>query len=160
MRRNVVYRIQAAALLALVALLGALAGVLGDRMLTHYAQERNGTAVAFRPGRPPGAGVWRWEPRPAGRYADLLATRLELSPEQRTEIDRVLAEEQARVRELTREVGPQFRAIAEQTRQRVEVVLTDAQREQLRALRQERMRGRRHPGPGALEGPARRRIPE
>ena len=153
------YRAQAAALLATVAILGALTGVLGDRMLSRRVQERAAPDMAFRPEAPGRPGLWRWEPRPVAPYVDLLAAHLELSAEQREEIDRILAEEQVHVRELTREVGPQFRAIAEQTRQRVEVVLSDAQREQLRALRQERTRGRRLHGPGALEGPARRRVP-
>ena len=142
MRSRLGYRAQAAVLLALVALVGALAGVVADRALNDRWDGR-GEPGGVRRAPPPGAGLWRWEARPDARYADRLAARLNLSADQRARIDSILAEEQARVRELTREVAPQFRTIAEQTRSRIEGVLTDSQRERLRELRDERMRGRR-----------------
>lgn len=155
MKPNLGYRAQAALLLTLVAIFGALTGVIVDRVLakrvTAGAPAPN---VAFRP--PPDAGLWRWEPRPDARFADRLASRLGLSDEQRAEINRILAEEQTRVRALTRQVQPQFRQIAEQTRSRIDNVLTEEQRTQLGELREERMRGRRFRG-RMEEGPPRRR---
>jgi hypothetical protein len=47
------------------------------------------------------------------------------------------------VRQLTAEVQPRFRQIAEQTRARIDQVLTDEQRVELRRIRQERLRQER-----------------
>jgi Spy/CpxP family protein refolding chaperone len=149
MRLNLAARTQAIVLLALVATSGALAGVVGDRLLS----DRGSASVAAdmewtaRPGPAPGmgagagAGPWRFEARPGERYGERLASSLELSAEQRAAIDSIVMSEQQRVRELTAEVQPRFRAIAAETRLRIEDVLTPEQRERLRGLRQERMRG-------------------
>jgi periplasmic protein CpxP/Spy len=127
-------RLQAVVVLAFVAAAGALVGILGDRLL---AQQREAEVVAA-PGRGPMGGM-RPEMGPM-RYGDRLARRLELSTDQRAQIDSILAQEQQRIRALSREFQPQFRAIAEQTRERVEAVLTPDQRDRLRTMREERMR--------------------
>jgi hypothetical protein len=145
MKLNLTARTQAIVLLALVATSGALAGVVGDRLLTDRADTaaREPAREDARPGMPGGPGPWRFEARPAERYGERLALSLELSPAQRAAIDSIMAEEQVRVRALTAEVQPRFRAIAEEARARVEDVLTAEQRERLRAMREERMRGMR-----------------
>lgn len=123
-------RAQAALILALVATLGALLGILGDRLI---ASQRGVPEPAAAPGRMPG------EMMPDSRFGGRLAERLDLTAEQRSRIDAILAEQQAQARVLTREYQPQFRALANQTRERIEAVLTDEQREQMRTMRQ-RMR--------------------
>jgi Spy/CpxP family protein refolding chaperone len=165
MRLNLAARTQAIVLLALVATSGALAGVVGDRLLS----DRGGASVpadtdwTARPGTAPGGGIgagagpWRFEARPGERYGERLAGSLELSAAQRAAIDSIVASEQQRVRELTAEVQPRFRAIAAETRQRIEDVLTPDQRERLRGLRQERMRGMR-PGMRPMMPEARERM--
>lgn len=131
-------RAQAALVLAFVAVLGALIGILGDRMV---AQQRvdstpdvtmRNTMPRRGTGPPRGPGM--------ARFADQLGARLDLSADQRAAIETIIAEEQQRVRALTDEFQPRFRLIAQQTRERVDSVLTPAQREQLRALRRQRTR--------------------
>jgi Spy/CpxP family protein refolding chaperone len=138
-------RVQAAVLLLLVAASGALAGIVGDRLLT----DRQRTA-ALRPDAPaalPPGGPWRWEARPEARYAERLGDALDLTPVQRAAIDSIVAEEQVRVRELTEQVRPRFREIASETRDRIEELLTAEQRETLRSLREDRMRTMRRGDP-------------
>jgi Spy/CpxP family protein refolding chaperone len=162
MQMNLGPRGQAALVIALVAMLGALLGIVGDRALAARAA---GAQLAAAPGAPafpagrggPGpmgqGGPWQWEARADMRYAERLAGRLDLTPEQQAAINAIVAEEQAKVRELTREVEPRFRAIAGETRDRIEAVLTDGQRERLREMRDERIRGRpERLGPGGAWG--------
>lgn len=140
-------RSQAALVLALVALFGVLLGVLGERVL---AQRAAAEWTPFRGGPPGGMGVGMGgrgggpEARGQPRYAERLDALLDLTPSQRAAIDSIMTEQRVRIRELNREMEPRFRAIAEDTRTRVESVLTDEQRTRLRGLRQDRMRG----GPG------------
>jgi Spy/CpxP family protein refolding chaperone len=146
MKLNPGARTQAIVLLLLVATAGALAGVVGDRMLT----DRGGSSRAWdapRAGPAPG-GPWRWEARPDERYGERLGVSLELSAAQRAAIDSIVAQQQARVQALTDEIQPRFRAIAEEARGSIEDVLTPEQRERLRGLREERLRGMR---PGMRE---------
>jgi Spy/CpxP family protein refolding chaperone len=161
---NLSTRTQAIVLLLLVATSGALAGVVGDRLL----HDRAATPTAWQP--PPGdgpvAGPWRWEARPDARYGERLASTLDLTGAQRSAIDSIVDEQQDRVEALTREIQPQFRAIAEETRSSIEHVLTPEQRDRLRLLREQRMRAMgpgmgpmmrgeagRRPGPGQAPGP-------
>jgi hypothetical protein len=147
MMPNMSGRVQAIVLLALVATTGALAGVVGDRLL----RDRDApafTGADMQEYAPPAGGPWRWEPQPDARYSERLVESLSLTPDQESTINLIVAEEQGRVRELTFELQPQFRAIAEETRGRIENVLTPQQRQQLRTLREERMRGMGM-GPGA-----------
>ncbi|HEX6133892.1 MAG TPA: hypothetical protein VFZ24_08010 [Longimicrobiales bacterium] len=149
-------RAQAVLVLALVAALGALIGIAGDR---YVAQQRvpapDAGAPPFRNGpRGPQAGM--------PPYTERLAERLDLTAEQRTAIDRIVAEQQRRVRALTSEFQPQFHAIAQDTRERVDAVLTPEQRERMRTMRNERLRrlgterptfrDALRPGPGARRG--------
>lgn len=128
-------RAQAVLILALVATLGALLGILGDRVI---AARRTGTPPVMERTPPPRGGM-----TPGARYGEGLATRLDLSASQRAQIDSILAEDRVRARELTRQFQPQFRQLAEQTRERVEAVLTPEQLEQLRAMRQQQRMRRR-----------------
>lgn len=126
---------QAVLVLALVAALGALLGILGDR---YIATQR---AVDSRP-------LLERTDGPRGgmmtgmRYGEGLAARLDLSDDQRARIDSILADNRTRARELTARYQPQFRELAEETRRSVEAVLTAEQQAELRALREQRMRAR------------------
>lgn len=133
-------RAQAVLVLALALTLGALIGILADRALA--GRRMDGPMPAGRGTPPRGATI-------SGiRYTEGLAQRLELSSDQRARIDSILANNRVRARELTSQFQPQFRALAEETRNRVEAVLTAEQREQLRAMRQQRMRrGEMRPRP-------------
>lgn len=161
-------RAQAVLVLAFVAVTGAVVGIAGDRLV---AQKRDAADVSTedRPDRRGDVGMSglpgvnaraRGDQRPmrmpAGmdvRYAERLGTMIDLSPDQQTAIDSIVAQERRRVRELTFELEPRFREIATQTRQRVEDVLTPEQVAQLRTMRQERAlmlreqaQGQRPPG--------------
>lgn len=126
-------RVQAILVLALVATLGALIGILGDR---YIATQRADVAQ-------PGLERAPLPMASGARYVEGLTRSLNLSAAQRTQIDSILAEDRVRARALTMQFQPQFRALASETRERVEAVLTADQREQLRAMRQQHMRGRR-----------------
>jgi Spy/CpxP family protein refolding chaperone len=132
--------------LALVGTIGALLGILGDRVIAQRSAAITGEVP--RISQPRGGMM------PGMRYSDRLADRLNLTADQRVRIDSILAEERIRARELAQEFQPQFRALAEQTRMRVESVLTAGQREQMRAMRQQRARRMGDPRPPAAS-PAR-----
>lgn len=133
MRPSLGPRAQAGLVLALVATSGALLGILGDRLLASQRSDEAPAMVAPVQGSRGGMIA-------GSRYGERLAQRLDLSDVQRARIDSIFAEEQVRARELSREFQPQFRALADQTRERVEAVLTPEQLEQMRAMRQQRMR--------------------
>jgi hypothetical protein len=158
-------RAQAAVVLALVAASGALAGMLGERLV---AQQRgpaydvvedtpfrmppgmmgrgpldttNGIRPGMRgPGGPGGPGATMRAAGVDARYAARLSTLLDLSAEQQLAIDSIMTEQRRRVRELTVELEPRFRAIAQDTRRNVDAVLTPEQLEQMRTMRQRRLR--------------------
>jgi Spy/CpxP family protein refolding chaperone len=134
-------RAQAVLVLLLVATIGALSGILADR---YVAAQRTGTPMQQ------GMDRTRMTMSPGFRYGEGLTMSLDLSADQRIRIDSILAENRTRARELTLQYQPQFRALASQTRERVEAVLTPEQREQLRALRQQRMRSGRDMRPGEM----------
>ena len=138
-------RTQAIIVLALVATLGALLGILGDRLLSR----RNTTDVpAAGPGMiggpprggQPGRGMQAGNQL---RYAEWLGDVLELTPEQRATIDSLVVAGAEEVRTLRQEMEPKLREVARQTRVSIDQVLTVEQRQQLRALRQERLRALR-----------------
>jgi Spy/CpxP family protein refolding chaperone len=139
MAMNTAPRVQAVVLLLLVATAGAVAGIVGDRLVTDRADPAP-AGEGLRSAPMPGAGPWRWEARRDMRYGERLSSDLGLTPDQRAAIDSIVRDQQQRVRALTAEVEPQFRAIAEQTRGRVEAVLTPEQRTRLAELRDERRR--------------------
>jgi Spy/CpxP family protein refolding chaperone len=164
MNINLGARTQAVVLLLLVATSGALAGFVGDRLLlVRSSPPPAEQPQPAAPGTHPGAGgaPWRWEAQPGERYAERLATSLELTPAQRAAIDSIMDVQQERIQELNREIQPRFRAIARETGEEIEAVLTREQRERLRGLREERARVMR-PGLRDMmrerweDGPARR----
>jgi hypothetical protein len=146
MNINLGARTQAIVLLLLVGTSGALAGVVGDRLLLERGSSAQQPAAqegppGGPPGGQPGDGTpWRWEAQPGDRYADRLAESLELTAAQRAAIDSIVDEQQERVEELNREIQPRFRAIAQETRAGIEAVLTEEQRRRLRSMREDRMR--------------------
>jgi Spy/CpxP family protein refolding chaperone len=125
-------------LLALVA--GALGGAAADRLLgAGPAPER---AEAPPRGARRGAGG-RGAIFPPGVQ---LARELDLTPEQRRQIQAILAEERAKADSVMRAVRPILQARYDSSTQAVREVLTPEQRERfdrLREARRERLRARR-----------------
>jgi hypothetical protein len=134
--------------------IGILIGSLGTHLF--YAHR------LLQPGGPPGAG---------GKiFMERLLTRLDLTPQQRREIESILDESHARAEEFRDEMAPQVRALMEKTHERLVAVLTPEQREVFEEMRRThhqrarewflgghrpgRGRGRGHGlGPGPPPGP-------
>jgi Spy/CpxP family protein refolding chaperone len=85
------------------------------------------------------------EPRPAasggqpqgllGReFIQVLERQLQLTPEQREKIGRIMADGQERVRQLRSRIDPELRKELQQTKEQIRLVLTPEQREQFEQL--------------------------
>jgi len=133
-----------AAVLAVLGLflLGVVVGILGAHL--YYARQLQ------RPGRFPMMATQF--------FADRLEHQLELSPEQRAEIEKILRDSRKEAEALRLEVGPRARRIMEVAQSEIEEILTPEQREKLAELR------RHHQGrmemwllgpPGSQHGPRR-----
>jgi hypothetical protein len=70
-----------------------------------------------------------------GSFAEHLERRLGLSPEQKEQIEAILAESHAEAEALREELLPQVRAHMERTHDRILEVLTSEQREEFETLR-------------------------
>jgi Spy/CpxP family protein refolding chaperone len=133
---------------------GVMAGVALDRHLLHGRQDGRERRDGFRfvPGTPMPAG-----PRtpPAGvdsmrrRGNQEFARALGLTPDQATAVDSVMRQDFQTVNALREEMRPRIDAIIAGTRQRIDSLLTPAQREKYHALlaeqekRMQRERGER-----------------
>jgi hypothetical protein len=128
--------------------IGILIGSLGTHL--YYAHR------LLKPDGPPGEG---------GRiFMDRLLTRLDLTPDQRREIETILDESHARAEEFRRTMAPEVRALMDETHERLMAVLTPEQREIFEEMRRTHHRRarewflgahRRGPGlgPGHGRGP-------
>jgi hypothetical protein len=67
-------------------------------------------------------------------FVQRLDEALQLSPEQKGEIEQIVAEGQERNRQLWQQIAPQVRGVAQDTRQRIRAVLTDEQKKQFEEL--------------------------
>lgn len=144
-------RITAVAAVTAVLVLGFVVGVL----VTHLF-------YASRIGRPGGL------PGYAGQFfADRLEYRLDLTPGQRAEIDRILEESRREADALRRRVHPQVVGVLERATERIVEVLTPEQRREFERLRVEYRHRAEHfllgpPGPPGRHhrgGPGHRRPP-
>lgn len=115
-------------------LVGIVIGILATHMF--YARQLR------RPGGPPMV---------ASRfYAGMLERNLELSPEQRSEIDGILERSHERAQELRHEMGPRVRSLMESTTEEIEAVLSPEQQEDFERMRERHRRPLEHLflGPG------------
>jgi Spy/CpxP family protein refolding chaperone len=148
------------ALVAVVFLTGAVAGIAADRALRPATLEgREGTGSR---GPAPERGLRAPRmPRPdAGRMP--LLDQLELSDEQRQRVDSILEQRRRQVTALWREHETTFRSAMDSTQQEILSVLTPGQRaeyqERMRETRRRWQGGggvprdRRSPGPGVPPG--------
>lgn len=139
---------------------GILAGVALDRHLLHGRpggrDRRDGPR--FVPGMSMPSGP---RPSPAGRDSMRLranaefARALGLTPAQAATVDSVMTHDFNEVNALREEMRPRIEAIIASTRQRIDSVLTPAQREKYHALlaeQQQRMQRRERGGPGGRRG--------
>jgi Spy/CpxP family protein refolding chaperone len=92
---------------------------------------------------------WRWSRTFDGRrdrYEQML-DRLQLTKEQRTQVDTILTDARAQLMELRKQSEPRMREVRQQTDQRLQSILTPEQWEQFKKMRDE-MRGRGRRGRG------------
>ena len=126
-----------------------------------------------QPNQPPPPGGQM--PGPLSReFIQVLEHRLQLSPEQRTQVDKIMADGQERMRELRSRIDPEMRKEFQQTREQIRAVLTPEQREQFEQLMkrpprrgergeppERRFRDQREPGhPPPVEGEPRDSQPD
>ena len=122
----------AAGLLALAFVAGALGGLAADRLLS--APAARDTAAA--PADPPRGAVF------APGFA--ISRELDLTPQQRRQIQQILREERTKADSLMRAVRPLLQARYDSSMQAVRAVLTPEQQDRFDRLREER-RGRMRP---------------
>jgi len=111
---------QIRAAVALIFLLGFLAGAL---VMNIYYRQRSAL------------------PRGAGRYEQVINS-LDLTAEQKAQVERIMADARARMIEIFKQSEPQIGAVRQQTDERLKAVLTPEQWEKWRRMTSE-MRGRR-----------------
>jgi hypothetical protein len=133
--------------LAVLAVIGLfLIGVLIGAFATHLFYVR----LLWQPGEPARAR--------ARIISERVYRRLDLAPEQRREIDRILEDARREARAIRDDVRPRIEAQLRQTRERIEAVLTPEQREKFERLARRHRRwaeqfflgppgGRRGPSP-------------
>jgi len=118
-------RVFAVALLFATFAAGGLSGAAVVRVLA--AQEATASPGPGDPGEKCG-------PRRGGRILD----QLDLTPEQRVQVDRILERRRAETEAFWEKAGPELRKITESTRAEIRAVLTPEQREKYDRLREER----------------------
>lgn len=123
----------AAGLLGLAFVAGALGGVAADRVLA----ARDAGDGRFAPAPPAARGAER---RPGAIFPPgfAIARELELSPQQREQIQSILTRERVKADSLLREMRPALQAHYDSSSQAVRAVLTPEQRERFDSLREER----------------------
>ena len=105
----------AAGILLLTFIVGLILGVVGDR-------------------------IWQWaHPRPLHPSASFIASRLDrrlhFTPQQRKEVERIIAQRQDRIGHIWESVRPQVRQEIDQTNAEIERILTPEQRAEFAKIR-------------------------
>jgi Spy/CpxP family protein refolding chaperone len=123
-------RLAGAALLVATFAAGMLAGTAFGRVLS--AGEPDARAQADRE---------------RGRGSSMIIDALDLAPEQRAQVDRIMAERRALTDSLWREDGARIRAVVDSTRAEIRALLTPEQRaeyDRLKAEHEQRHRERQN----------------
>ena len=158
-------RLVAVAVLVVVALAGAGLGMATDRFLLHQgpgAEGRSAGEGAGYGGRGQRGGMGR-EVRSSSRgrgeggngMRDRFARELDLSPAQAARVDSIMAQQAADFRRLREEMQPRFDSLLGKAQSRLDSVLTPAQRDKLKDLREREVFGPR----GGFGPPPRRPPP-
>ena len=88
-----------------------------------------------RPNDPPAANPGNPNSGPMSReFVQGLERQLRLSPEQREQVNRIMAEGQERIRELRKGIDPEIRREMQKTHEQIQSLLTPEQREQFQRL--------------------------
>ncbi|MDE3068883.1 MAG: hypothetical protein KGJ60_15225 [Verrucomicrobiota bacterium] len=135
-------------ILATVVIFGA--GVVTGGLLVSYALHTPGNR---RPGHPAELPA----PHPEllnQKFVRQLDRSLHLTPEQRGQIEEIIAEGQRRNRDLWRKAAPAFRAVMQDVHQRIRGVLTPEQRKRFEELLRQFRAGARRPPAAPAPAPA------
>lgn len=126
-------RLLATALIAVALILGGLAGATFDRALfrANLVDQLASPADIPVPAR-------RNPPRPRTRFLDQLTNELDLTDEQRTQVDSLLKKQHERMRELRKEMRARSSSIVAETRAAIFEILTPEQRATLSERRSHR----------------------
>jgi hypothetical protein len=111
---------RAVAVVVLAFVLGGVVGIAGDRYLNVFPPE------------PPDPSYV------ADRITILLSRRLDLTSEQRVEVEKIVHRFTGEIEALLKENQPRFRALSAKADREIDAVLTPEQREEFREVRRER----------------------
>jgi len=112
------------------------AGVFSGGLLVNYVARPHPGNHRPQPALPPRESA-DMAPRPEvlkTNFVQRLDDELHLSPEQKGEIEQIVADGQERNRSLWLQIAPQVRTVTQDTRQRIRAVLTDEQKKQFEEL--------------------------
>jgi Spy/CpxP family protein refolding chaperone len=133
-------RAMAIALIGVVALAGMGLGFAADRLALHG---RRSDMRRPGPGFGPPESRWGREPRRGEGMRDRFARELDLTPEQQRRVDSIMAQQTADFRRIREAMQPRFDSLLGQAQARLDSVLTPAQREKLKTLRDREVFGPR-----------------
>jgi Spy/CpxP family protein refolding chaperone len=71
-------------------------------------------------------------------FVQLLERQIQITPEQRAQIVKILADGQDRIRDLRQNIEPEIRREMQKSREQIQALLTETQREQFRRLMPQR----------------------
>lgn len=74
------------------------------------------------------------------QFVEQLNDKLDLSPDQKQKIQKIISQGQQNTRDLWKLVSPQFRALMQETRQQIREILTPEQRKQFEILMKQQRR--------------------
>jgi Spy/CpxP family protein refolding chaperone len=133
--------------MALVFASGAVLGVVGNRTYTAYQTQNNPPKGRKDKTRRPSPDDFRRD------YLSFMERRLNLSPEQVTQLGLILDETRAQFEELQRRTVPEQEAIGRNQTDRIRAILTQEQREKFEQLRREREERNKNKGKRDRFGP-------
>jgi Spy/CpxP family protein refolding chaperone len=138
-----------------IALAGALAGVAIDRAM--HARSMGGDRHGGFSGGGGRMGGGPFGSRPPSDSArrhmrERMAKELDLTPAQSVQVDSLMTAQGPKFQALREKMQPAMDSLVAETQAQMDRILTPEQREKAKAMR-ERIRTRRHGGPGALPGP-------
>lgn len=151
-------RFEAGLVMALVFVVGGLAGAVADRTVHLPDRPHAEGRPPMGPGGPGGPGGGRPEDRAQRRerfrerFVQQMAQDLSLKPAQVARIDSITRRQNVRMDSLRKAMWPRFDTIIKETRTEIDQVLTPEQRakmqEQFKQMQARRQAGDRPHGPG------------
>lgn len=124
-------------------LAGVLSGAMGQRLLQSRSSKGPESPPRPFPGGPP--APWTGQRM---SFIERLTKDLELTPEQATEIDRLMKESQENMRKLWEPIGPLAQQEMARSREAIAAVLTEEQRVKMEEMFKRHGSGRRGGGGG------------